>query len=167
MAPSTRWFRSRWMLAVLGVVAVAAVAAVVLVAGSTTDDDEPVHRADGPSAAGIQQARLVPIVRDLASSNGEPHPRSATVVRASSGRALLLTSSATSSEPERPVDLVVVRGNFVGYGTRRPAGSKLPRGSVMTITVDAGKGEIVGYSIGGPVPDLRELGDPVDLDLGN
>jgi hypothetical protein len=167
MAPTERPSRSRLLLAAAGALLLAAAAVAVLSTRPDAANDDTGHAAKGQTANGIWTGRLTPIARQLATTNGEPHPTGAMAVRTTDGTASALGGSGTGRRgASAPVDLVVMRGRFVGYGAKRPAGSPPPRGSVMTVTVDERTGTIAAYSIGQTAPDLASLGDPVELDLG-
>jgi hypothetical protein len=54
--------------------------------------------------------------------------------------------------------LIAERGRFIAYGASPPLGAPLPRGSVMTIVVDAATGRVTDFGISNYYPPLARLG---------
>lgn len=60
--------------------------------------------------------------------------------------------------------LIAVRGRFVAKDAMYPSGAKPPRGTVLTLVVDARTGMTMDAGISDQYPDLAKLG-PVTTDL--
>jgi hypothetical protein len=65
---------------------------------------------------------------------------------------------------ESPVYVASMRGHFVDSNAPVPAGSPAPSGTVLTVTVDAMSGSVVGIVLtSGQAPDLQSLGSVTDV----
>jgi len=64
-----------------------------------------------------------------------------------------------------PVYLVVIEGDFVGYGAHLPLGQPYPRGSVLTLMIDRATGDTLDWGIGGRAYDIARLGSVLDVPM--
>ncbi len=62
--------------------------------------------------------------------------------------------------------LIAVRGAFVLNNASGPPGAKPPKGTVLTLVVDAKTGATLDFGVADRYPDLKKLG-PVTTDLRN
>lgn len=97
------------------------------------------------------------IARSFAARNGDSNPDSLSYVSTDRNSALILTSGDVVSDP-RPVKLVQMHGNFVGYSAKVPPRASLPKGSWITLTEDASTGQILDWDLVNTSVDLQKLG---------
>lgn len=101
-------------------------------------------------------ADLLGVAKRLAAANGESSPADIRYVK--TDRNALKHIDGTQPKANDPVYLIQMTGNFVGYAAKIPRGSKAPRGNVLTVTVDAKSGHMLGWSILVEPHDLATFG---------
>jgi hypothetical protein len=111
----------------------------------------------------LSEQRILRLGRRAARQDGDPRP---TLVQHTAGTRFdaVLISSGDLVFAYNWAYLIAVRGHFVGLGAPLPAGAKPPRGTVITLVVDAQTGEVADSGIGNRYPPLAELG-PVSTDF--
>jgi hypothetical protein len=108
-------------------------------------------------------AFLVALAARTASNNCDAQSTAASYVRTTRQAAESLSGDGVDSD--EPVYLVQLRGDFVDYyahGIYRTRDA-FPRGPVITFTVDVATRGILDFGIGGPAPDLAQLGEVHDF----
>lgn len=143
-------YRSRWVGAAVVAVLVAGVVALSQAAAAT-------------QPRSLTEAQILRIALRTAAGNGDPRP---TLIQHSDGtraNANRLTAGAPSGGDARSI-LIAERGRFVGYGAIIPPGAALPRGTVITIIVNASTGRVTDGGISYRYPPLAQLG-PVTTDF--
>ncbi|MFE3175394.1 hypothetical protein ACFXPA_08220 [Amycolatopsis sp. NPDC059090] len=101
-------------------------------------------------------ADLLSTAKRLAAANDEDSPSAIQYVE--TDRNTLKHIDGTQPEANDPVYLIQMTGNFVGHAAKVPPGSKAPRGNVLTVTVDAKSGHMLGWSILAEPHDLATFG---------
>ncbi|MBB1159398.1 hypothetical protein [Amycolatopsis dendrobii] len=101
-------------------------------------------------------ADLLGVAKRLAAANGESSPADIRYVK--TDRNALKYIDGTQPKANDPVYLIQMTGNFVGYAAKIPRGSNAPRGNVLTVTVDAKSGHMLGWSILVEPHDLATFG---------
>jgi hypothetical protein len=96
------------------------------------------------SAAPRQPARLTPTDRKLlavalrlARMDGDKNPEWITVVASTHIKALKASSGDIAFDPDFPVYLITMKGNFTDYHGMGPAESKAPAGKYITLIVNS------------------------------
>lgn len=115
-----------------------------------------------PSPAALAKPSVkVPTDKDLkalaekiATASGETAPTDIKVVPSTRGAAQRQIGGG-KVDSDQAVQVIQMSGSFVG---RAPKGAKIPRGTTMTITVDAKTGEVTDTSLGTQRTDLAKLG---------
>jgi len=112
----------------------------------------------------VDNDAILEVALRVAASKGESDPESVECVPEVSRAnvAHLFSGGGVSEDQDQPVVAVQVRGKFVGYGAKVPAGHTLPTGSVLKVELDSG-GRVLGWGIGDQVADLAQLGEVVRL----
>jgi hypothetical protein len=112
----------------------ALLAAVVIVAGCGAADASA-----GRSVPKSAVSRLIKIAKRAARINGDRHPLWATAVLTTHEKALLSATPGDTVSNRRhvPVYLVTIKGRFVCNLCSVPSGGKAPRGTYISIVVDA------------------------------
>lgn len=105
--------------------------------------------AKAPTDADLKTAAL-----SVAAAHGEKTPTSLQVV-STTRKAAQRAVGAGQVDSDQATYLVQMKGAFVG---RAPQGADLPRGTSMTVTVDAATGEVTDTSLGNDRQDLKTLG---------
>lgn len=103
-----------------------------------------------PSTADVKKTALA-----VAGQYGETSPTGLEMVATTRKAAQRAVGAGDKMASDQKTYLVQMKGSFVG---RAPKGAKLPRGSAMTVTVDAETGAVTDLSIGGGRQDLAKLG---------
>jgi hypothetical protein len=124
--------------------------------GCTMPAAQPAQPAAVPVTAASAPAALAAIAARAASVNGDAHPAQVTFVPTTRRKAQALTGGVIPRD--NASYLVQLRGHFTGYDASVPPGSKLPTGTVMTLTVDAATGSVTDVSIGNSAANLSALG---------
>jgi hypothetical protein len=93
----------------------------------------------------------------------DPSPSSAVYVRAGHRRAEEVASGDIVDDPDAPVYLVVLTGDFVGAQVGPPFHQIVPRGRVATFTVTLDTHRVLDDGIQDAIPDLSPLGSPRTL----
>ena len=114
--------------------------------------------------AETKERQLRAVAARVAALNGDPHPTKATAVR-STRKAAVTASSGADVDTDQSSYLIVLHGHFVGYAAKLPRGAPLPRGSVLTIVVDASTDLVTDWGISDRPPDTSSLG--WETSLGN
>jgi hypothetical protein len=96
--------------------------------------------------------------RNLAVGNNVATPTDISVVKTTRGQAVALTGAGNSVRTDEPSYVVQMTGNFVGRKAKVPAGQAAPRGSALTVTIDAATGTVSDWSIGDSRQNLSLLG---------
>lgn len=109
-----------------------------------------------PMSPTTYRQTLSDVTRALASANGEPKPSEITFIKTTRRKANQALGSAVVDDAD--VYLVQVTGNFVAHRAHVPAGSALPTGSSMTLTVDANTGQILDWGVTKEPQDISTLG---------
>ncbi|WP_409180650.1 hypothetical protein F9C11_29700 [Amycolatopsis sp. VS8301801F10] len=104
---------------------------------------------------------LLNTATSLAAANDESSPADITYVK--TDRNSLQRVDGTAPKSNDPVYLIQMTGNFIGYAAKVPPGSKAPRGNVLTATVDARSGQVLGWSILLEPHDLATFGQVSSL----
>ena len=110
-------------------------------------------RGSGPSD-------LAQLLRRVADANLDSNVHTAQVVKTTGREAGRIVGGreGESSDPGPPVLVVVMRGTFVAARASRPYGVPAPRGSVITLILDASTGNIGMFGLNDSAPDLSSLG---------
>jgi hypothetical protein len=132
-------------------------ATVALVAGIVT------LSATATAHPQLTEQQVLRIALGAATASGDPRP---TLIQHSAGTRY--AANAISSGDRVPGSvwsyLVAERGQFVAESASRPAGVSAPRGSVITLVVNATTGRVSDSGISNQYPRLDKLG-PVTTDL--
>jgi hypothetical protein len=115
-----------------------------------------------PSPEGPVLAKLREVAAHVASLNGVPHPTGAIAIP-STRKAANTVDSGADVDTDQPSYLIVLHGRFVGRVAHVPPGAPLPRGSVLTIVVDADTGLVTDWGISDHKPDTSSLGKETPL----
>jgi hypothetical protein len=92
---------------------------------------------------------------------GDGRPTNISAVKTTNERATRLMSAGRTTginEPDLPVYLVTMHGRFVFRTLSPPPGFAKPRGSWLTVSVEAKTGDRVETSLGDQRPALERLG---------
>ncbi|MGZ4125516.1 MAG: hypothetical protein ACXVQU_08185 [Actinomycetota bacterium] len=92
----------------------------------------------------------------MAAANGDASPSSAQWVLTDADTAAPAVG-LENGDPGLEVYLVVMRGDFIAYQAKAPAGASLPRGTVMTFTADASSRTITDWGVSDVVPQIPGL----------
>ena len=151
--------RKHLVLLMACLLVVAGIAGVLLRAASAQGQGSASTRA--PAAAGPPPF-VAAVAQRIAAIAGDGHPSSAEFVYTTRQAAVGLDGETVDSDP--PVYLVVLHGNFVYKYARGPGPP--PRGTVLTVTIDAATGDSLDLGLGnGPVAASR-LGTVRPLAVG-
>lgn len=118
--------------------------------------DSAKHSSDGPPPH-ISKRQILEIALKMAAQGGDDHP---TLIQYSEGdraRANLVAANAVVLARQSTC-LIAIRGQFIYTAARRPRGAPAPRGTVMTLVVDATTGKLLDLGISDRYPRLEELG---------
>jgi hypothetical protein len=115
-----------------------------------------------PPPTGDKLAALRTVAARVAGLNGDPHPSKAIAVPSTRKAAAKLQSGA-DVDTDQDSYLIVLHGHFVGYVAHVPRGAPLPRGSVLTIVVDASTDLVTDWGISDRTPDTSSLGPETSL----
>jgi hypothetical protein len=121
------------------------------------------HAGPAPPTGPVLET-LREVAARVASLNGDAHPTKAIAVPSTRKAANALDSGA-EVDTDQLSYLIVLHGNFVGRVAHVPRGAPLPRGSVLTIIVDADTGLVTDWGISDRTPDTSSLGP--ETSLGN
>jgi hypothetical protein len=105
----------------------------------------------------LTEGQILRIALRAAAGNGDPRP---TLIQHSEGtraEANHLASGGYFGGSARSI-LIAERGRFIAYGASIPAGAALPRGTVITIIVNASTGRVTDGGISYRYPELAQLG---------
>jgi hypothetical protein len=140
-------------------VGLAAVTGIVATSSSAT----PSQRPSSSKHPHLSVQRIVRIALLAARQAGDPAPL---LVQHSEGtrRQANLVDSGEIVTGDRWSYLIAARGRFVADNAPRPPGAPAPRGSVLTLVVDAATGRVTDSGISNRYPDLSRLGS-VKTDL--
>jgi hypothetical protein len=155
MTPKPRIARLRVGLAVILMLVVGVVLAACAAALATT--------ATASKHAVLSEHRIREIGLAAATRDGDSHPT------------LMQHGAGTRAADNRVGDgdqvpgsawsyLIAIRGHFVLKNAPRPPGVPAPSGSVLTLVVNAKRGEITDFGVSKSYPRLKQLG-PVTTDL--
>jgi|SRR5579884_48395 len=111
----------------------------------------------------LTEKRILSLAEAAARSNGDPHP---TLIQHAEGTrfdANRLGGGDLVFEWNWSY-LIAVRGHFAARDFTGPPGARAPRGSVITLVVDAASGRVTDFGLSSRYPDLAKLG-PVSTDL--
>lgn len=105
----------------------------------------------------VSESRLLEIALKMAADADE---RSPTLIQYSEGDRVQanLVASGTKIFEHRPTYLIAMRGQFTYWMAKRPPGRPPPRGTVMTLVVDAETGRLSDVGIHNRYPQLEQLG---------
>jgi hypothetical protein len=106
---------------------------------------------------------LSSVVASVAASFGDSNA-TAQSVRTTRSRANALSSGAIV-DTDQPVDLVILRGSFVGHNARVPRGQPLPVGSYLVLVVDAATNLVLDSGVTDRTIDLAPFGPSTTLAL--
>jgi hypothetical protein len=131
-------------------------------ASGTTMEQTSLQNMCSPAPLTAKQSVKAPAMADvkktalaMAAMHGEESPTGVEVVATTRKAAQRAVGAGDQLDSDQQVHLVQLRGDFVG---RAPQGEKLPRGSVLTVTVDAKTGKVTDTSLTGERQDLAKLG---------
>jgi hypothetical protein len=134
------------------VVAIAAVSAgIALSAGK---------QAPGPPTGATLDAIRSTALR-VAAEEGDANPTNGTAVTTSRSALANLTDGSSPGD-DKTVIGVVLHGTFTSSGPH-PAGSSAPKGSVLTLAIDASTNQVLDLTISRTAPDLTQLGPTARL----
>lgn len=105
----------------------------------------------------VSESQLLAIALRMAADADEHSP---TLIQYSQGdrvQANLVASGARSVE-HRSTYLIAVRGQFTYWMAKRPPGQPPPKGTVMTLVIDAETGRLCDVGIHTSYPQLEGLG---------
>jgi hypothetical protein len=111
----------------------------------------------------MTERQIVQMGLQVAARNGDPRP---TMIQHSEGprdKANRITAGAYIGGAAQSY-LIAVRGHFIAYDASVPAGASLPRGTVLTLIVNAATGRVTDGGITYSYPPLARLG-PVTTDF--
>lgn len=140
---------------------VGALAVGLMVAGIAASAIASSHPASArPHLSG---PRILRIAETAATRAGDPNP---TLIQHSAGtrRRANLIASGDQVPGRRWSYLIAERGHFVLKNPTQPLAARAPRGSVLTLVVDASTGKITDSGLSNRYPHLTALG-PVHTDL--
>jgi|SRR5213593_2474503 hypothetical protein len=115
-----------------------------------------------PPPTGDKLTALRAVAARVAGLNGDPHPSKAIAVPSTRKTAELVESGADVNT-DQDVYLIVLHGHFVGHVAHVPPGAPLPRGSVLTIVVDANTDLVTDWGISDQTPNTSALGPETSL----
>lgn len=110
----------------------------------------------------LTERQILSIALRAAVHNGDPRP---TLIQHSEGtrcEANRIASGGCDGGSNQSY-LIAERGTFIGYGASVPSGASIPRGSVITLVVNASTGDVTDGGISYRYPPLAQLG-PVTTD---
>ncbi|MGN6372630.1 MAG: hypothetical protein ACTHM1_06530 [Solirubrobacteraceae bacterium] len=121
------------------------------------------HSASSPPSAPIAPARvpktrILAIALAAAKADGDSTPTLVQHVLSTRRRAVRVTSGGDLVEGEEPVYAVEVRGHFLAANASRPLGAPPPRGSVLTLVLDASTGKPLDWGLSNTSAHLGRLG---------
>jgi len=123
----------------------------------------------GSSLAGARSPRqltegqILQLALGAAARSGDPRPTLIQHSEGPLGKANQITAGAYIGGSAQSY-LIAARGQFIGYGAPIPAGAPLPRGTVITLIVNAATGRVTDDGITNRYPRLAQLG-PVTTDF--
>ena len=148
---------SKWALAALSVT----LAALIVACGESS------NQSGTTSIPARVRAGLLEYARRRAAISGDPHPYDIEAVRTTYGQARAFRGQSQPEDPNPPVYLVAMRGDFRhnGLSPLSGGGAKKAPLTVMEFEVDIGPREDPGAAVawGSRYPNLNELGQPVRL----
>lgn len=118
------------------------------------------HGSGRPDEATL--ARIERTARQIARTNGEPHPRGAKIVR-TTRTAMLAVVGGGAKAFDADVWAVTMQGNFTI--NRGPYGSEPPTGTVLTLALELDGNRVLSLVLNTVVPDLSRLGAVSALEL--
>jgi hypothetical protein len=113
-------------------------------------------RSPSPPANHVAPTWLAAEAATMAAANGDAIPSSAQWVLTDADTAAPAVG-LESGAPGLEVYLVVMRGDFLAYQAKVPAGASLPRGTVMTFIADASSRKITDWGVSNVVPEIPGL----------
>lgn len=142
----------------LGVAGVAVVALISVTGGGAAASASK-HR-PRPS---LSERKILALAEAAAARDGDSRP---TLIRHAAGTHF---QAVRISEGDRVFEwnwsyLIAIRGHFIAIDASYPPGGKPPRGTVLTLVVDARTGRVTDGGLGYSYPRLARLG-PVTTDL--
>ena len=106
----------------------------------------------------------------MAKANGDPHVEAVQAVATTHAQALrVATPGDRASTPgSEPVYLILLRGSFTAYDTRRPSGAPFPTGSFLCVVVDQKTFWVTDWGLSRHPPQiaLSSLGSVARISLG-
>ncbi len=94
--------------------------------------------------------------------NGNAHPSNGIVVP-TTRKAAEAVESGADVNTDQDSYLIVLHGQFIGYVAHVLSDAPLPKGSVLTIVVDAQTNLVTDWGIGDSTPDTSSLGPATSL----
>jgi hypothetical protein len=148
-------------LAIAAVALAVFVAAFALVARTFDERSTPGSTASGTHPTSAPGTDVAPTwlsdeAAAMAAANGDARPSAAQWVLTDANTAAPAVG-LESGDPSLSVYLVVMRGDFIAYQAKTPAGASLPQGTVMTFTADAESRSITDWGVSDVVPDVPGL----------
>jgi hypothetical protein len=101
------------------------------------------------------------VARQIGRREGDKHPTEISEVRSTNERATSLISKGRTggvSEPYLAVEVITMHGHFTIYTSSSPPGAHYPRGTWLTLLLDAKTGEIIATNSSDERPPLERLG---------
>lgn len=111
---------------------------------------------NGPDS--VPKSRILAIALGAAKDEGDPRPTLIQHVLSTHKRAVRVTSGGDLVQGEEPVYAIEVRGRFVAANASRPLGARAPRGSVLTLVIDASTGKPLDWGLSDKSAHLERLG---------
>ena len=134
-----------------------------LLAAATTVGLVAAGMSSASSKPQLTERQILRIALRAAAVSGDPNP---SLIQHSAGTRY--AANAVSSDDRVPGSawsyLIAERGTFIAQYASRPPGAAAPRGSVITLIVNATTGLVSDYGISNDYPPLAKLG-PVTTDL--
>lgn len=111
----------------------------------------------------LTELQIVRMALQAAARSGDPRPALIQHTEGTQRDANRITAGAYIGASAQSY-LIAARGHFIGYGASVPFGASLPRGTVITLIVNAATGRVTDGGISYRYPPLGELG-PVTTDF--
>jgi hypothetical protein len=143
---------------------IAAISGLSLAAGVILASSSATASPKAPaSKPRLTERQILQIAMAAANGAGDPHP---TLIQHSEGtrEKANLIDSGDIVPGRRWSYLIAERGHFVFNDAPRPSGAPAPRGSVLTLVVDAATHQVTDTGLSNRYPHLAKLG-PVTTDL--
>ena len=117
----------------------------------------PAAGSAGTSKPSLSEQLIIGIALNAGAANGDRRPSLIQHVQATRHRANLI-AGGDIVPGSNWCYLIAERGRFVAKDASYPAGGHPPKGSVITLVVDARTGDVLDFGLSDRYPRLRKLG---------